>query len=487
VTIPSAPAPSTPPNAATGDPPAPGATPLPTAQFEHYLPADSAGDPKAHASKAKSKTEHAKADDGTVPSSGEQTNLAALLYTLPAPKPVLLPNPGGATDAAVGGEPQLPKIAELEGPEGAARRTIQPAGSISPGRSVPVLMRPVSGDVAVAVDKIPNNSAQGPEDAAAPAVNETAKPPTEHAVEFAGPPKADANSPKISPANPAGAASAIAPLESATPENQSLGDADTYLIPETESPALKTRGTGGAKAGHEMNETSATNSNSPSSAPVGRPTGAVLNAPVAGIEDKLPGRGKSPSQDSTAIGNNDANRGGTATLSVATTGLPASLGHSTSANGADPSTLKPMTPAAIVGEVGLGLERIQQSGNDRVDLRLSLEGGGQVSIELQMRDGAVHTSIVTGSPELRAALQQDWSQLSNRSESLGMTLASPVFKTPPTTATTTGQQDFRERRDTPRQEQNSAPIPFNPSHQPKRPGPFTATTLQASSGLNAWA
>jgi hypothetical protein len=146
-----------------------------------------------------------------------------------------------------------------------------------------------------------------------------------------------------------------------------------------------------------------------------------------------------------------------------------------------------MTAAAIVNEVGLGVERIQQQGANRVDLNLTLEGGGHVSVELQMRDGAVHASFSTTSPELRDALQQSWSQLASRSENLGVSLAAPVFKTPPAATANAGQQEFRGHREAPQQDQAPAQPRYTPSQPTKRSTGSTLSTRTASSGLSAWA
>ena len=147
-----------------------------------------------------------------------------------------------------------------------------------------------------------------------------------------------------------------------------------------------------------------------------------------------------------------------------------------------------MSTAAVIGEVGRGLERIQQHGDNRVDLRLSLEGGGEVTIQLQMRDGAVHASFQTSSSELREALQQGWSQFTARGEASGLQLAPPVFKSPETGSFTTGHQNFRERHQEPPQEQPQHPSTFYPApNQSKRPGQTNIPVRRSSSGLNAWA
>jgi flagellar hook-length control protein FliK len=192
-------------------------------------------------------------------------------------------------------------------------------------------------------------------------------------------------------------------------------------------------------------------------------------------------------QDPAPADRSAANRSGSEpSFSVSSPSLPSQTVRSEASHKTVEAA--PMSSAAIVQELGHGLDRIQQHGSHRVDLRLSLEGGGEVSIALQMRDGAVHASFQTASPELREALQQGWAQMANR-ENQAIPLADPVFKGPSTTPNNAGQQqDPRERREGPPAEQRPAPPVFpatsHPIHRAVQP---PAPARSTSSGLNAWA
>jgi hypothetical protein len=254
-----------------------------------------------------------------------------------------------------------------------------------------------------------------------------------------------------------------------------------------QSPVVKkARGTTGAKPDRDMNDAPAANQKPSPGVPAPRSAAAGLAAASAGLGEEQPGRSQKDAPDLNAAGKEEGNRG---TPESAAVTFSAPHLRPVTANGADLATsaAKPMTSAAVLDEVGLGLERLQQHGNNRMDLRLSLQDGGQVSIELQVRDGAVHASFLTGSAELQNALQQGWSQLVNRSESLGLSLAEPVFKTPTAASANAGQQDFRERRHEPPQEQNSSSSPYAASQQLKRTGRPNLPARPATSGLNAWA
>jgi len=218
----------------------------------------------------------------------------------------------------------------------------------------------------------------------------------------------------------------------------------------------------------------------PSSAPA---LTALVSAPAAEQPAPLPSdvQGLEPATW-------NAKRGADESFSLGSPANSAPFAGPTVASGAnlDAASSRPMTPAAVVEEVGLGLERIQQHGNGRMDLHLSLEGGQSVSIELQVRDGAVHASFLTGSAELREALEKGWSQLAGRSESIGLPLVAPIFKAPPASSMNAGQQDFRERHNEPQQERPAVHAPFPDSPAPKRHA-FNSPRTSTTTGLNTWA
>jgi len=315
------------------------------------------------------------------------------------------------------------------------------------------------------------------------------KPASTEAVNFAGSTKTGAKTPPPPSATSAHAIGGDSLPVAVVANSQSPEDTDISLVPGPSTQVQAVRGTGGAKAVREMNEVPNTTANSAPTKP-----GAGLSAPASktpvlgGSDDRAAANDHNSGQGSAS--NGDSNRGNAETFSFITAGSTISLKEPTAApsvGGAELNVSQPMSAAAIVHEVGLGVERLQQHGSDRVDLNLSLEGGGQVSIQLQMRDGTVHASFSTGSPELRDALQQGWSQMASRSENLGVSLATPVFKAPPAATPNAGQQEYRGHREAPQQDQAPAQPRFAPSQQPKRPNGSTLSTRTASNGLSAWA
>lgn len=271
---------------------------------------------------------------------------------------------------------------------------------------------------------------------------------------------------------------AAVPAKSEKPA--STANTDAHLISEQPIAQQTPRGTGSAKAVREMKSSTVT-----------QPDSSTESTPRA-ITAEKGARGDTPGeqqQNSSSPDNPATSRSGADGFSVTTSA------HTTKSEAiAKPTENVPMTPTAVVKELTNGVERIQQSGHDRMDLRLTLEGGGEVSIALQVRDGAVHASFQTNSPEMREALQKGWSQMAARTESLSIPLAEPVFKSSTNTSGNSfQQQDPRERRQEPSQEQGHhqrAAFFQNGTTQPSKRGAvasMAAPVRRASSGLNLYA
>ena len=143
-------------------------------------------------------------------------------------------------------------------------------------------------------------------------------------------------------------------------------------------------------------------------------------------------------------------------------------------------------PASVLTGLNGGLEQIQQHGDSRVDLRLPLEGGTHVDIQLRFQDGAVHASLITGSPELRDALRQQWSQLASTSNSLGLRLAEPAFQSPSENGSGLAQQQSHgQRQGAPRDD--SAPNPPLPRPASKNVSRPTNPLQPTQTALTTWA
>jgi hypothetical protein len=149
-----------------------------------------------------------------------------------------------------------------------------------------------------------------------------------------------------------------------------------------------------------------------------------------------------------------------------------------------PAAVKTPATAGLVETLGLGLQRIQQSGNNRVDLKVPLEGGGEVGIQLRLEHGRVQACVTTDSIELREALQKGWAQLATRSETAGAPLAHLTFRSFAENSTAFSEGQHRERQPEPHHDRPT----YTPSRQLKRPRRATAITRASTNhGLTTWA
>jgi hypothetical protein len=158
-----------------------------------------------------------------------------------------------------------------------------------------------------------------------------------------------------------------------------------------------------------------------------------------------------------------------------------------------------MTPAAVpltfdslVEEAAQGVEQTH-SARKAVDVAMSLldqagkgtqrgvnlqfsVSGMEVAVRVEMRDDQVHTTFRTDSPELRAALAQEWQTVvSTQAGDRSQKLADPVFTSNANPGSTSGDSGASQQREpSTRQSQWENPTAF------ARPG--AARTADATSG-----
>lgn len=460
-----------------------------------------------------------------VPTPAEQINLAALLYApqmtpLPTPTPlgdsICVANPATedsasfsagnqnlplfqAGQSADGEASTNPVLANVELPTtpvaasgfqvpkpttSAVETATMPQTTLSVAVQAPAMAATTASQAPVATAPISEAPAQSeatplPSDATAiagvPMTEESVPAITTEAPEL---PVAEA---EFTPANSAenGVTGTLVQANSA--KTASTANTDAHLVSEQPTAQQTPRGTSSAKAVREMKSpTAATTDSSPES----------TTRPVT-LEKGAQGETSSDQQDAPTADNSATKQTGTETFSVST------AVHAAKSEAISKAALAaPVTPAAVVHEVNQGLERIQQSGHDRMDLRLTLEGGGEVSIALQVRDGAVHAAFQTNSPEMREALQKNWAQMAARSENLSIPLAEPTFKS---SNNNSGnffqQQDPRDRQEASQgqgqwQGQGNPRTAFQDNaaaQSAKRVAPAATPVRRASSGLNLYA
>ena len=143
-------------------------------------------------------------------------------------------------------------------------------------------------------------------------------------------------------------------------------------------------------------------------------------------------------------------------------------------------------PPSVLAGLNSGMDRIQQHGDSRVDLRIPLEGGSHVDIQLRLQDGAVHASLITGTPELREALRQQWSQLASSGDSLGFRLAEPAFEGAPQMGSGLAQHQSHGHQQGAAPEDPAPNLP-SPRSSPKSAPPQTNPIQPTPNALTTWA
>ena len=142
---------------------------------------------------------------------------------------------------------------------------------------------------------------------------------------------------------------------------------------------------------------------------------------------------------------------------------------------------------SIVNQTVDAAQRIKATGPERVEVKLQLESGETLSIQLQLTRGEVKPVFRAESESLRVALEQNWAQFSNRAEERGVRLASAVFESQPSSLGMNdqpGRQSGRERGEPAPPQENL------PSQTPFRRIPTAAkssATLLSSAGVQLYA
>lgn len=71
--------------------------------------------------------------------------------------------------------------------------------------------------------------------------------------------------------------------------------------------------------------------------------------------------------------------------------------------------------------------RMRAAGTERIEVAVQLGNGDQLTIQLQFTNGEVTPHFRTSSEGLRTALEQHWTQFSERASDRGVRLTPPVF------------------------------------------------------------
>ncbi len=131
----------------------------------------------------------------------------------------------------------------------------------------------------------------------------------------------------------------------------------------------------------------------------------------------------------------------------------------------------PMSRPEIIHIVERTVEaatRLRASGSEQVEVAVRLDGGHELTIRLQLANGEVTPVIRTHSDALKQALEQNWSQFTERGGDRGVRMAAPVFESSQTPSNMTDLNHQRDGRQRPSPEPPAEYLPprrARPSHK----------------------
>lgn len=109
-------------------------------------------------------------------------------------------------------------------------------------------------------------------------------------------------------------------------------------------------------------------------------------------------------------------------------------------------------------------ERLRITGGERVEVQIKLDAGQELTVRLQLTHGEVRPIFLTESRELRQALEQNWSQFTDRAIDRTVRVTTPVFESPNSQSGMNDlnqqQREGRQRAFAEAQEAASANAPF---------------------------
>ncbi|MGC3991901.1 MAG: hypothetical protein QM796_19840 [Chthoniobacteraceae bacterium] len=147
--------------------------------------------------------------------------------------------------------------------------------------------------------------------------------------------------------------------------------------------------------------------------------------------------------------------------------------------------------ATTLQELQAAVEHVRSQGDSTVQMKVSLEGAGQVEIQLSLRAGGIHATVATSSPELQEALRQHWAQIQGNHNG-----SDQSFRVADLKFTSTGGSGFSNSFDSSRQQSSrQQPQDFaagdgaypSDSAATNRTNPPARAARATSGGLNLWA
>jgi len=111
-----------------------------------------------------------------------------------------------------------------------------------------------------------------------------------------------------------------------------------------------------------------------------------------------------------------------------------------------PAAVHAADATKVIDQIERALERMRTQGNQRIELRLPLQDGGEVVVKLQIEAGQVSALFRTDSQGLREALESRWTQFTTTSSERVLKVGSAVFESASMENTTGGFSQSPDQR-----------------------------------------
>gem|GEM_PF-6128779 len=109
-----------------------------------------------------------------------------------------------------------------------------------------------------------------------------------------------------------------------------------------------------------------------------------------------------------------------------------------------PAAVQAMDTTKVIDQIERAVERMRTQGQQRIELRLPTQDGGEILVRLQMEAGQVKAVFRTESDGLRDALEAGWNQFAASAPERAQKVSSVVFEAP---TTQSGMGGFNQTSD----------------------------------------
>ena len=170
--------------------------------------------------------------------------------------------------------------------------------------------------------------------------------------------------------------------------------------------------------------------------------------------------------------------------------IPSATFSTAPAAAADEPTAIVRTQAeTVIHRTMEAVERLRTTGGERVEVKIRLDAGNELTVRLQLTHGEIRPVFLTESRELRQAIEQNWAQFSERTSERTVRVTTPVFESPNSQSgmndLSQQQREGRQRAFAEAQEEIAGRIPAGRNSQRRMAAPVASAAPAAGVQLYA--